>query len=65
MMRTVEMRQCSGFHRDRGISGSYRPHGSVQNPGKILAQIIRQMAWECFVIYLFIFTLPHSKKKDL
>lgn len=43
-----------------GISGNYRPNGSTQNPGKILAQIIKQMAWECFVIYLFIYLYSAS-----
>ena len=65
-MRKLEIRKCSDFHKEtEGISGNYRPNGSIQNPGKILAQIIKQMAWECFVIYLFIYTLPPCKKKDL
>lgn len=60
------MGKCSAFHKEtEGISGNYKPSSSIQNPGKILAQIIKQMAWECFVTYLFISTLPHSKKKDL
>lgn len=58
------MRECSDFHKEtEGISGNYGPNGSIQNPGKILAQIIKQMAWECFGIYLFIYTLPCSKKE--
>ena len=65
-MRKLEIRKCYDFHKEtEGISGNYRPNGSIQNPGKILAQIIKQMAWECFVIYLFIYTRPPCKKKDL
>lgn len=65
-MRTLEMRECSDFHKEtEGISGNNGPNGSIQNPGKILAQIIKQMAWECFGIYLFIYTLRRSRKKDL
>lgn len=64
-MRKLEIRKRSDFHKEtEGISGNYRPNGSIQNPGKSLAQIIKQMAWECFVIYLFIYLYSASLQKE-
>lgn len=59
------MRKCPDFHKEtEGISGNYRPSSSRQNPGRILVQIIKQMAWECLATYSFIYLYFAAFQKE-